>query len=189
MENELLHTEPEQSPKKDTLRELFSTVELLALAAAIILLIFSFVVRITVVEGGSMEDTLLGGDRLLVSDLFYTPERGDIVIIQSPRINGGDAIVKRVIAVEGDTVAIREDGIYVNGERLNETDGSLGYQISAYGYQPKAPQVVGKDKLFVLGDHRSVSLDSRAFGQVPESAIVGKVLFRIFPFSSFGTVN
>lgn len=189
MENELLHTEPGQAPKKNTLYELFSTVELLVIAASLILLFFSFVARITVVEGGSMENTLLGGDKLIVSDLFYTPKCGDIVIIQSPKVNGGEAIVKRVIAVEGDTVAIHEDGVYVNGEKLNETDGSLGYTIAAYGYQPKAPQVVGKGKIFVLGDHRSVSLDSRSFGQVDESAVIGKVLFRISPLSAFGTVD
>ena len=189
MENELLRTEQEPSPKKDSLKETFLTVEMLAFAAAIILLFFTLIARITVVEGESMEETLLGGDKLLVSDLFYTPERGDIVIIHSPKVNGGEAIVKRVIALEGDTVAIHEDGVYVNGERLNETDGSLGYTIDAYSYQPKAPQVVEKGKIFVLGDHRSVSLDSRAFGQVDESAVIGKVLLRLLPLSSFGTVD
>lgn len=189
MDNELLHADPEKAPEKNVLRELYSTVELFAVAAAIILLFFSFIARITVVEGGSMENTLLGGDKLVVSDLFYTPDRGDIVILHSPKVNGGVAIVKRIIAVEGDTVSIQTDGIYVNGERLNETDGSLGYTIDAYSYRPMAPQTVGKDKVFVLGDHRSVSLDSRAFGQVDESAVIGRVLFRIFPLSSFGAVD
>ncbi|MBE6568231.1 MAG: signal peptidase I [Ruminococcaceae bacterium] len=189
MENELLHAEQETTQKKESLRELYSTVELLAIAAAIILLFFSFIARLTVVEGGSMENTLLGGDKLVISNLFYTPDRGDIVIVQSPKVNDGVAIVKRVIAVEGDTVAIRKDGVYVNGERLNETDGSLGYTIEAYSYRPMAPQVIGKDKVFVLGDHRSVSLDSRSFGQVDESAVIGRVLFRIFPLSSFGAVD
>lgn len=190
MDNELLNTEQTtDAPKKEPLREIFSTIEMLAFAAAAILLIFSFVARITVVEGGSMEETLLGGDRLIVSDLFYTPERGDIVIIHSPRVNGGEAIVKRIIAVEGDTIEIKADGVYVNGEKLNETDGSLGYTIDSYSYQPKAPQTIEKDKVFVMGDHRSVSLDSRSFGQVDESAVIGKVLLRIFPLSSFGTVD
>ena len=161
----------------------------MAFTATVILLFFSFVARITVVDGGSMENTLLHGDRLIVSDLFYTPERGDIVIIHSPKVNHGEAIVKRVIAVEGDTVAIYADGVYVNGKKLNETDGSLGYTIDAYSYQPKAPQVIEKGKIFVLGDHRSLSLDSRSFGQVDESAVIGKVLLRISPLSSFGTVD
>ncbi|MBE6655359.1 MAG: signal peptidase I [Ruminococcaceae bacterium] len=189
MENELLRTETDAAPKKEPLREIFLYVELLAITATVILLFFSFIARITVVEGGSMENTLLGGDRLIVSDLFYTPERGDIVIIHSPVVNKGEAIVKRIIAVEGDTVSIHEDGVYVNGEKLNETDGSLGYTINSYPYLPKAPQVIEKGKIFVLGDHRSNSLDSRSFGQVDESAVIGRVLFRIFPLSSFGTVD
>ena len=189
MEQELLHTEAEKDPKKDSLRELYSTVELLAIAAAIILLFFSFVARITVVDGGSMENTLLHGDKLVVSGLFYTPDRGDIVIIHSPKVNGGVAIVKRVIAVEGDTIAISKDGVFVNGVLLEETNGSLGYSIDAYPYDPMAPQVVGKDMVFVLGDHRSVSLDSRSFGQVEENAIIGHVLFRIAPLSAFGTID
>ena len=189
MENELLNKTEEKQQKKDSLFELFSTVELLAFAAAVILLFFSFVARITVVEGGSMESTLLGGDRLVVSNLFYTPDRGDIVILHSPNLNQGEPIVKRIIAVEGDRIAIRTDGVYVNGERLNETDGSLGYTIDKYNYQVMPEQVVGEGKVFVLGDHRSVSYDSRAFGQVDADAVVGKVLLRIAPISAFGTVD
>ena len=189
MENELLQTNEEKKPQKDSLFEIFSTVELLAFAAAVILLFFSFVARITVVEGGSMENTLLGGDKLIVSDLFYSPDRGDIVILHAPNLNKGEPIVKRIIAVEGDTVAIRKDGVYVNGERLHETDGSLGYTAEDFVYQPKAEQVIGKGKIFVLGDHRSVSYDSRAFGQVDASAVIGKVLFRISPLSAFGGVD
>ena len=189
MENELLQTTEEKAPKKDSLFEIFSTVELLAFAAAVILLFFSFIARITVVEGGSMEETLIGGDRLLVSDLFYTPDRGDIVILHAPNLNGGEPIVKRIIAVEGDRVAVRKDGIYVNGERLNETDGSLGYTIDQYTYSPKPEQIIEEGKIFVLGDHRSVSYDSRSFGQVDANAVIGKVLLRIAPLSVFGTVD
>ena len=190
MENELLNKPEEKLQKKDSLFELFSTVELLAFAAAIILLFFSFVARVTVVEGGSMENTLLGGDRLVVSNLFYTPDRGDIVILHAPNLNKGEPIVKRIIAVEGDRVAIREDGVYVNGERLNETDGSLGYTIDDKSIRRTMPeQVIGKGKLFVLGDHRSVSYDSRDFGQVDADAVIGKVLFRVAPLSAFGTVD
>lgn len=189
MDIELLQTEKEEPPKKNALYEFFTTFEMLACAAAIILLFFSFIARITVVDGGSMETTLLHGDKLIVSDLFYTPSRGDIVIVQSPSVNGGEAIVKRVIAVAGDTVAIKKDGIYVNGTLLSEMDGSLGYKIDRYSYQPMAERVIGEGKIFLLGDHRSVSYDSRAFGQVDEKAVIGKVLLRISPLSAFGTVD
>ena len=179
---------PEEK-KKNTLWDLFTSVELLAVAAAAVLLFFTFIARITVVDGGSMENTLAGGDKLIVSDLFYTPERGDIVIIQSPTVNGGEAIVKRIIAVAGDTVAIQPDGVYVNGERLAETDGSLGYTVEDCTYLAKAPVTVKEGHVYVLGDHRSISYDSRSFGTVDERAVIGRVLLRVSPFSSFGTVD
>jgi signal peptidase I len=181
--------EVSEEKKKNPLWDFFTSVELLAVAAAAVLLFFTFVARITVVEGGSMENTLAGGDKLIVSDIFYTPERGDIVIIQSPTVNGGEAIVKRVIAVGGDTVAIKHDGVYVNGERLSETDGSLGYTAEDCTYLAKAPIKVKEGHVYVLGDHRSVSYDSRSFGTVDERAVIGKVLLRVSPFSSFGTVD
>ena len=180
---------PEKAQKKNPLWDFFSSVELLAVAAAVVLLFFTFIARITVVEGGSMEKTLAGGDKLIVSDVFYTPERGDIVIIQSPTVNGGEAIVKRVIAVAGDTVAIKADGVYVNGEHLSETDGSLGYTVEDCAYRAKAPITVEDGHVYVLGDHRSVSYDSRSFGTVDERAVIGKVLLRVSPFSEFGTVD
>lgn len=189
MDNQKLAEAEEKKEQKNPLWEFFSNVELLAVAAAIILLFFTFAARITVVEGGSMEHTLNGGDKLIISDLFYTPERGDIVIIQSPTVNGGEAIVKRIIAVSGDTVEIKSSGVYVNGEKLEETDGSLGYTVSSARYNAKAPVKVGEGQIYVLGDNRAVSYDSRAFGPVDERAILGRVLFRLTPFSEFGTVN
>lgn len=180
---------PEEKDAKSRLWTFFSNIELLAVAAAVVLLFFTFVARITVVEGGSMEKTLNGGDKLIVSDLFYTPERGDIVIIQSPLVNDGNAIVKRIIATGGDTVEIRANGVYVNGELLRETDGSEGYTIENTFYRNMSPFKVPKGEVFVLGDNRRVSYDSRAFGTVDENAIIGRVLFRLTPFSSFGVVN
>lgn len=189
MDNQKMTPETEQAKKKDRLWEFFSNVELLAVAAAAILLFFSLVARITVVEGGSMEDTLIGGDKLIVSDLFYTPERGDIVIVHSPTVNNGKAIVKRVVAVGGDTVAVRQDGIYVNGVLLNETDGSLGYTVDPMRYYAQPELTLGEGEVYVLGDNRHVSYDSRAFGPIDERAIIGKVIFRFAPLSSFGSVN
>ena len=182
-------TDMEEKEPKGKLWALFSNIELLAVAAAVVLLFFTFVGRITVVEGGSMEDTLNGGDKLVVSDLLYTPERGDIVIIQSPLVNDGNAIVKRIIALGGDTVEIRTGGVYVNGTLLHETDGSEGYTIAPSLYRYMSPIKVPEGEVFVLGDNRAVSLDSRSFGTVEENAIIGRVLFRLTPFSAFGAVD
>ena len=190
MEEEFLTQESKDlSEKKDPLKELFSTVELLAIAASIILIVFTLFARITVVEGGSMNTTLTDGDKLLVSDLFYTPSRGDIVILQHPAIDGGNAIVKRVIAVGGDKVLINKNGVFVNGEKLNESDGSLGYQIVPYAGYRNISLTVGENEVFVLGDNRPISYDSEDFGTVDARAVVGKVIFRISPLSSFGIVK
>ncbi len=187
MDSEILSAE--QKPSKNILREIFDTVELLAIAASVILLLFTLVVRITVVEGNSMESTLSSNDKLIVSNLFYSPEPGDIVIIQSPAINHGEAIIKRVIAVGGDTVQLVRGAVYVNGELLPEADGSLGYTVSPEENVDIGSYRLAEDEIFVLGDNRSISYDSGDFGPVDRRAVLGKVLLRIAPFDVFGTVN
>ena len=180
-----------------TAKDVYDLIELFVLAIGVIMLIFTLLCRISFVQGGSMEKTLFENDVLLVSDLFYTPTAGDIVVIQEPGVDDGKAIVKRIIATEGQTVEIKTDGVYVDGKKLDETDGSLGYTVdfsypwgNSYDYQ-YAPKTVtlGEGQLFVMGDHRSVSLDSRMFGPIDARCVIGKVYFRILPFSSLGTVN
>lgn len=187
MDNEILSVE--QKKEKNILRDFFDTVELLAIAASIILLVFTLIVRITVVNGSSMERTLFSGDKLIVSNLFYSPEQGDIVIIQSPAINHGEAIIKRVIAVGGDTVQLVRGAVYVNGELLPEADGSLGYTIAPEENVDIGSYHLAEDEIFVLGDNRSISYDSGDFGPIDRRAVLGKVLLRIAPFNVFGTVN
>ena len=172
----------EAKSKKDKLWDFFSTVEMLAVAAAAILLFFSFVARITVVDGGSMNNTLSHGDKLIVSDLFYTPKRGDIVIVQSPDVLNGQVIVKRVVAVADDTVKIVKDkGVYINGTLLEEPYDKPNYDL---------PETKIEDGMvFLLGDNRTNSTDSHDFGQVDERSIVGRVLFRFAPLSSLGFVS
>lgn len=202
MENEQLnqanHESNEKKSKPDNyLKSLFDFIEIFALAACVILIVFTFFTRLTVVEGGSMDTTLKEGERLLISDLFYTPEAGDIVVIQSTLLPGelsGKAIVKRIIATEGQTVEIKEDGVYVfnsdgSGGKLNESDGSLGYTVIPCYYIPQAPITVGEGEVFVMGDNRPISLDSRSFGCVDARTIIGKAYFRVAPISTFGAID
>ncbi len=173
---------------------IFDTVELIAITLAVLLLVTTFLFRISVVSGGSMSHTLEGGDRLLISDLLYTPENGDIVVLQMPdkiterfeQLEKGEAIIKRVIAVGGQTVEIKNSVVYVDGQALNEP------YVLLDGIDRRAdmkPITVQSGHVFVLGDHRNNSLDSRYFGEVDADIIIGKVLLRLMPFSSFGSVK
>ncbi len=184
--------------KKEKLKKLphsiFDTVELIAITLAVLLLVTSFLFRLSVVSGGSMSHTLEGGDRLLISDLLYTPKNGDIVVLQMPdeiterysQLEKGEAIIKRVIAVGGQTVEIKNSVVYVDGQALNEPYVLLDDVDSRANMKPIT---VSDGCVFVLGDHRNNSLDSRYFGQVDADVIIGKVLLRLMPFSSFGSVN
>ena len=140
-----------------------------------------------------MENTLLDGEHLIISDLFYTPKQGDIVVVQDlskkdlhPELS--KPIVKRVIATEGQTVMIMPSGdVYVDGELLDED--YVYIDVSEYHYK-ELSLVVPEDSVFLMGDHRNVSLDSRSSaGAFSEDAILGKVILRFAPLDRFGRVS
>lgn len=149
------------------------------------LLITAFLFRHTVVEGSSMNNTLHDGDYLIISDLFYTPKRSDIVVCDETGIEDHDSyginapVVKRIIALGDDTVKIENGIIYVNGEILDESE-----YINVLPEQTMAEITVPKGKIFVMGDNRRSSCDSEEFGCVDEDAIIGRVVFRFYPFDS-----
>ena len=129
-----------------------------------------------------MESTLLQGDRVLVSKVDYrigAPQRGDIVVFQ-PTTDSTIPYVKRVAAVAGDTVDLRDGVLYVNG-RQTDYAGAHGLttpQSPALTYPLKIPA----DSFFALGDNRQASSDSRSFGPQPDGNIIGKVILRFWPF-------
>ena len=130
------------------------------------------------------------GDKVLVSDLFYEPARGDIVVFKKDSYDDNKALVKRVVAVAGDVVNIDfEKGVvYVNGEALEEDyiDVLTTTKIDFIG-----PQTVPDNCLFVMGDNRNASTDSRdkRIGMVDKRLVIGKVLLVVYPFESFGSVE
>ena len=168
--------------------ELLDWMESILISVAVVVLIFTFLLRPVGVDGDSMRPTLEDGDRLLVTHLFYTPRRGDIVVVNSTGL--GKLIVKRVIGLPGDTVDIdfERHEVYVNGEEQNEP------YIDEPTQDPEDvafPVTVSENALFVMGDNRNNSQDSRsaAVGQIDEEDIIGKAVFRLYPFSSVGFIS
>lgn len=191
------------SGKKGLGRRIFSSVtgfiEMLIITMFIVLLLFTYVLGIAVVRGESMLNTLSDGDKVIVSLIYNKPEQGDIVVLNSDRkvVPGedgsmleqegtGQCIVKRIIAVEGQELDIdfAAGVVYVDGERVREPYLELGLtHLDEGGFTGSYPIIIPEDCVFVMGDNRSVSKDSRSgdIGLVPEDCIVGKVLLRLFP--------
>lgn len=176
---------------------IFEWIEMIVLSACLILLIFTFVLRPARVDGNSMQETLHDGEMLLISDIAYTPRRGDILVFQKVNSLHPAPIVKRVIATEGETVDIDFDTWTVT---VTDTDGQAHVLDECYRKLATDARVtsdleypikVGEGQLFVMGDNRNHSLDSRssAIGLVNENEIIGKVLLRFFPFNKIGVIE
>ncbi|MUT66440.1 signal peptidase I [Paenibacillus sp. NEAU-GSW1] len=158
----------------------------LSLAIIFALLFQNYVYAQSEVHNISMQNTLIAGQRLIEdkwSYKFKNPEHGDIVIINGPESDM--RLVKRVIGLPGDVIDIHDGSVFLNGERINEpytkgltTSGSLVF-----------PYIVESDKIFVMGDNREHSEDSRDLGPIAFSSIEGKVVYRIWPIAKFGEVQ
>ena len=146
---------------------------------AVVVLIRTFFFTPIRVSGPSMEPTLYNGNIMILNKIAKV-DRFDIVVIKSKRIN--EVLIKRVIALPGESLEIRNGNIYINGKKIKDK----------YGYGETSD--VGKMKIpegeyFVLGDNRSVSADSRLFGTFTKNEIKGTTRFILFPFKKFGTVK
>ena len=165
-----------QGEKENFLNYLHDLIYILAVVLLLCLLCF----RVVVVSGSSMYDTLLDGDYLLlISNVFYqNPRQGDIVVASKDSFDNGAPIVKRVIATEGQTVDIDFGTgiVYVDGVALEE---DYTYTMTNLDEGTSFPQVVEKGHVFLMGDNRNKSKDSRSpeIGQVDEREILGKAIF------------
>ena len=170
-------------------QNLLEWYEALISAALVLVLIFSFFFRIIQVDGSSMVPTLVNGDKLIVWGAGYEPQRGDVVIVDS-YTSYGKPLVKRVIAKGGDTVSIdyATGTVAVNGEVLQE---DYIAEPTYLGYDVTFPYTVPEGTVFVMGDNRNASTDSRdkRIGMVDERLIIGKVYMVIYPLSEFGVAK
>jgi len=164
----------------------YEWLESLTHAAVVVVLLFLFVFRTSVVSGISMEKTLQGGDMLIVSRLGGDVEVGDIVVVTKP-YSHNEPIIKRVIATEGQNVDINFDMgvVFVDGELIEE---SYVNSPTNDHYDMEFPQTVPEGHIFCLGDNRNDSYDSRAaeIGMIDERYVLGKVYLRVMPFDKFG---
>ena len=171
-------------------RDLYEWVQSLVGSVLVVVAIFTFVIRMMGVDGHSMLNTLQHGDRLLVvnSMLYHDYKYGDIVILLKNGEFDDDPIVKRVIAVEGQTVDIdfAEGIVYVDGEALEE-DYIREPTYTAEGTE--FPLTVPEGSIFVMGDNRNGSSDSRDYrlGTVDTRYVIGKAAFLIFPGPDYET--
>ena len=177
-----------QNPKHAARRQadsekmgLYDWTQCLVIALIVSILLFVFVARIVSVEGTSMVPTFLHTDKVLISNLFYTPQAGDVIVLQTDGY-GPEPLIKRVIATEGQTVDIdfTQGVVYVDGMPLTEP------YTAAPTYEPidfTGPVVVPDGCIFVMGDNRNGSTDSRddRIGMVDTRCVLGKVLFMLQP--------
>lgn len=164
--------------------ELYLNVRTLVFVLAALILVFTFVVRVIVVSGESMENTLQNGDSMLVWCLGYKPKQGDVVVV-TQRSYQNDSLVKRVIATEGQRVDIDYESstVYVDGVALQEDYIKEAMRIPIYG-EGVNHVTVPEGCIFVLGDNRNDSADSRYpdIGVIDTRCIIGRAVMVVFPF-------
>ncbi len=177
---------------------LFEVVETLVLTLVIFLVIQNFVAQPYQVQQLSMENSLQPGQYVLVDKLtprFDDYNRGDVVVFSPPsgfdQDGHGTPFIKRVIGLPGDTVEIHDGQVFVNGQVLSEP---YIYPGDGQNQPTDAPSerdhwTVQPDELFVLGDHRGQSSDSRVFGGIRRDSVIGRAWLRYWPFNAFGVLQ
>lgn len=168
-------------------RALWELAHDLSVAAVFCFFLIAFVVQAFRVQGTSMLPLLADGERIVVNKFLYrfAPiQRGDVVVFWYPR-EPSVSFIKRVVALPGDTVELRRGQLFVNGKAAPES-----YLLPEFRDRESYPaSEVRSGFYFVLGDHRSSSNDSRAWGEVPERYIYGKAVFRFWPLAKMGFIH
>lgn len=184
------HSDINQTDKKqDKLLTFLDSLKTFLIVILIGILLTVFVIQKNIVQGSSMVPTLQSGDQIFVEKIskYISLKRGDIVTVEHTDPTHPEVLlIKRIVGLPGETVEIKDGHVYINQQLLAENylDGSVETNIDPqYG---QAQVTLGKDQYFILGDNRPVSKDSRHIGPITKDQIIGKVLFRFYPFDKFG---
>ena len=179
--------EPSRPPRlsRSSVRSILEWIVVIVAAVAIALLVRSFLFQVFSIPSESMVPTLEPGDRVLVNRLDDEPSRGDIVVFRRPDtwVGQHEDIIKRVIALGGETVEAHDGIVSINGAPMDEPYLSADVRTGDFG-----PTVVPEGEVFVMGDNRNFSLDSRENGPVPEDRIVGRAILVIWPVARIGRI-
>jgi signal peptidase I len=171
---------------------LIEVIQIVVIAAAIIIPVRYFLVQPFYVRGASMEPTFVDREYLLIDEIsyrFHTPKRGDVVVFRYPR-DTSEFFIKRVVGMPGDTVDIRSDQVIITNDEHPEGVIISEPYIDEFTYTGlNTHATLNPNEYFMLGDNRDASLDSRNFGPVPEEFFVGKVWVRGWPLHRFSTFD
>ena len=190
---EKVSNNPPMVPAKGV-KTLYEWLEEIVIALTLVILVFTFLFRVVTVTGESMLPNFVEGQKLIVTNLGHSVEQGTVVVITNVL---NEPIIKRVIATEGQTVDIDYETrtVYVDGEAVDETQFGLENGITTRPYSTLEtmvfPQTVPEGCVFVLGDNRGVSKDSRytEVGMVDTRHILGEAVFTLYPFDRFGVIE
>ena len=181
---------PELTPREKSRREIYDWIYCLSVALIICVVIFAFFIRLIDVRGTSMNPTLNNNDKMLVSGLFYEPKVGDVVVFKKDEYDPERALVKRVIAVEGQVINMDFDRgiVYVDGVPIEE-DYIMEPTTNKIDFI--GPQTVPEGCVFVMGDNRNASTDSRKkeIGMVDTRLILGRAYAVVYPLSQVRTIK
>ena len=181
---------PELTPREKSRREIYDWIYCLSVALITCVVIFAFFIRLIDVRGTSMNPTLNNNDKMLVSGLFYEPKVGDVVVFKKDEYDPERALVKRVIATEGQVINMDFDHgiVYVDGVPIEE-DYIMEPTTNKIDFI--GPQTVPENCVFVMGDNRNASTDSRdeRIGMVDVRLIIGRAYCVIYPTKEIGWIS
>ncbi len=177
---------------KSVIEFVMDILETVVFVGSLFIVMYLFILQPNQVKGASMEPSFISGDYILTSKVTYKlrpVQRGDVIVFKSPK-NPDIDYIKRVIGLPGDKINFKNGEVYVNDIQLSEGYISAKTNLWEAGYSKEnTPVIVPEGQIFVMGDNRPRSSDSREFGPVSEESIVGQVFYRYFPANKVGLIE